>query len=361
MMKKLLSFTFIIISLYVVSCQKPPSAVKIEFIVDLFSGSVDMSGDKGQTWKAVQVGMKLGEGDSLRTGRDSFCDVIMPDRGVFRLSGLSVLTLEQLRIQMEKIRVGKGRLFASITKPLAEGEDFLVETSTAVVSVRGTEFLVDTDGDKTVTSVKKGRVSVRKNVRTGAEGVLDDGAISRLLEVPVGENENLEVDTAGNRRLEERIVRRMKGVKNPGDAEKILTEEKRSALKEVRKVRDVRALEKGFRELNDPEKIRRLRDESERFRRDRMQQEKRLEENLKEIKQKARLKDIAGQKVGESATTAEEDIRSGEADRAASGIRQKLRERSAGLKESETNASLTNKGLRDSLRERTRKALDRNK
>lgn len=81
------------------------------YIIDVYSGEVEFSHNEGKEWKNVEAGMTLVENDILKTGANSFCDIIMPNRGIFRVAGNSVISLKYLRKEIESINIKKGKQY----------------------------------------------------------------------------------------------------------------------------------------------------------------------------------------------------------------------------------------------------------
>lgn len=349
-----------VFGLALISCgPKQILSDNITFILDVYSGVVDVSTDNGNSWKKAEVGLVLKENYQIKTGPDSFCDIIMPDRGIFRIADNSVVLLSKLKKQLEEINITKGKILANITKKLAEDETFLVETTTAVVSVRGTEFSVRTDGDRTVTEVKKGEVKVRKNIALKSD-TISETELEALTEIPVKQNENLEVDSEGNKSLENELNKKLEGVTDAEKVRSVVKEAADESKKQVKKVKDPKALEKEFGDINKPEKMKKIEEESERYRQEIEKDKKDLEQNVQNIKKKAGLKDIAGKKVGDEATTAEQDIRSGESEKKAGEMREKLSDRKKKTNDTGASPEDTRKTKLKNLMDRSKNRLRSN-
>lgn len=138
---------------------------QLTFVIDTMVGEVNVSRDGGESWEPARVSMFLFEDDMIETGEGSFCDVVMPDRGLFRVSAGTKVHLVSLTLADERLAVEKGSILVNVTEHLEEDQTFLVETSTAVAAVRGTQFKVSIsdDGDSSVT-VKDGEVAARQNI-----------------------------------------------------------------------------------------------------------------------------------------------------------------------------------------------------
>ena len=143
----------------------------------------------------VDIGLRIEEFDTVETGSDGYVEVEMdapgagslvkvrPDtafyfEGTPRESSRFATTLQLLRGSLG-LKVGK----------LASNEDFRVQTDTAVMAVRGTEFNVDMAADRSVlVSVPEGRVESRTDTRTvtaepGIVAAIDESSPLRTIAV----------------------------------------------------------------------------------------------------------------------------------------------------------------------------------
>ena len=115
----------------------------------------------------VQKGQLLQEGDSLKVPANAFVSVRLADGSLVRVQSESDVELRQMR---RKGRAGtlqsvldlrEGALEASVPKQPSSERRFEVRTLASSTSVRGTQFLVQTDlQGKTATAVDEGSVAV---------------------------------------------------------------------------------------------------------------------------------------------------------------------------------------------------------
>ena len=116
----------------------------------------------------VQKGQLLQEGDSLKVPANGFVSVRLADGSLVRVQSESDVELRQMR---RKGRAGtlesvldlrEGTVEASVPKQASSERRFEVRTLASSTSVRGTQFLVQTDlQGKTATAVDEGSVAVR--------------------------------------------------------------------------------------------------------------------------------------------------------------------------------------------------------
>jgi hypothetical protein len=106
---------------------------------------------KGTTeWKTLAVGDDVMEGDTIRTGMGGRVEVTLAPKRVFRIGQATEIELpafdEKLGLKAH-FNVLVGRFWGSIRTPLAEtlGEKLEVQTQTATIGIKGTQFGVDHD------------------------------------------------------------------------------------------------------------------------------------------------------------------------------------------------------------------------
>ncbi len=106
---------------------------------------------KGATeWRTLKLGEDVSEGDSIRTGMGGRVEVTIAEKRVFRVGQATEVELPSFRETgglNASFHVLVGRFWASIRVPLAEalGEKVEVQTTTATIGIKGTNFGVDHD------------------------------------------------------------------------------------------------------------------------------------------------------------------------------------------------------------------------
>jgi hypothetical protein len=127
----------------------------------------------------AQIRRKEGDlvvsGDRLRTGPASSVRVLFADGTVIAVSLDSELLIED--VEKKVVRLEKGTVWGKVTKPTAATDApaampspspsprkyrFTLRSTSAVMGVRGTEFLVE-DGDETVISTLEGTVETARD------------------------------------------------------------------------------------------------------------------------------------------------------------------------------------------------------
>ncbi|MGC8766034.1 MAG: FecR domain-containing protein [Brevinematia bacterium] len=207
------------------------------YLLSMYVGDVRVSMDNGNKWEKPEVEMKLYESSMVKTGSESYCDVMMPKRGVFRIVENSLILIDKLKKSLEEIKVKKGRVLLNITYKLKEGEKFSVQTDVAIAAVRGTKFIIETDGKILKCKVGEGSVVLRRNIRLPVD-VEDEELLSKL-EVVANANQEIELTLDENKALENLLSR---AKNNLSEMKKILSDSQRNTQKKLRMVKNVRRL-----------------------------------------------------------------------------------------------------------------------
>lgn len=162
--------------------------------------------------------MVVKAGDTIYTKENSRIDVQLQGFGLIRINQNSQVDLDKVITQAnESIKLGlnNGQILCKILA-LRKGQDFKVETPTAVAGVRGTTFLVEAQKENKASEVA---------VESGAVEVADKKEPEK--KVVVQPNETAKVDT------KTKILEKMKGI----DTKKL---QEFKALKDVAVLKDVK-------------------------------------------------------------------------------------------------------------------------
>lgn len=171
--------------------------------IEAFFGSIKIRGNDGNGIE-TRIGALLKEGDTLTTLANSFISLALDDGTRFTLPPDTSLNLRLLRATqfIERPRtqlfLEKGRVESYVTPLKSPGASFEVISPLAVSGVRGTNFRVNVDGNKTLNEVLGGKVAVNNApgqrvhsagqlITKGFGTVVEDGRVARpiaLLSVP---------------------------------------------------------------------------------------------------------------------------------------------------------------------------------
>lgn len=187
-------------------CNKKTVQPEVVYLIDVFVGDVQVS-HNGTDWIPAEVGMELKQADVIKTGDNSFCDIVMPNRGIFRVTYNSVVYLSKLTEKIEELEVRSGRIAVNVTEKLNDDETFNVATGTAVVAIRGTQFVLEIKPSGAFqTIVKEGTVNVKPAVALNNvqnEEVREQ--VDNALTVPVEENQAISLDSGQTEYIQELI------------------------------------------------------------------------------------------------------------------------------------------------------------
>lgn len=134
-------------------------------VVSFYFGTTEYM--ENNEWQPLEVGYKITENSAVRTGPDSELEITYPDNSIVMIKEDTELIFTKLSFTEEEnhsdIYMVSGALIAKVTK-LSGNSSFNLTSNCAVLGVRGTEFLVETDSSYSNIIVKEGTVAVRKNI-----------------------------------------------------------------------------------------------------------------------------------------------------------------------------------------------------
>lgn len=159
-MRKYLSAIFFLVFSFLTLADLAESQTSL----DSFVGNVQVSHDGGTNWVQAEAETPLSEMDIVRTGPESYCDILLSnDEGDFRVLENTTVVLQSLA-KSTRIRISTGKTLFTFDRKLSADEAFEVETHTIVAAIRGTQFLVDESADTSTISVNEGEIEVRHNI-----------------------------------------------------------------------------------------------------------------------------------------------------------------------------------------------------
>ncbi len=165
-------------------------------------GSVEKSRDLSASgWQKLNVNDELSVNNVVRTKSDSMCE-LSSEESVLKVMENSVVVLKDVFSKDSKVmswQVEEGKIGAIVRK-LVGGSEFRVSTASAVMAVRGTEFVVERTKGKTTLLVKKGKVLMAPKV----EGVPEDELIAKAA-VPIESGEKGELSDEQVKKLSEEV------------------------------------------------------------------------------------------------------------------------------------------------------------
>ncbi|MCK6379683.1 MAG: FecR domain-containing protein [Leptospiraceae bacterium] len=169
--------------------------------------------------------------DEIRTGKDSVADIQLMDGVIIRIKQNSIITLKKIWVDSGRkemaanIELNKGALFAKVVSKLTKNSSFNVKTPTSVAGVRGTEFLVQDNGDKSDVLVNDGTVAVN--------AVDDDKHIGE--EVVVEEGHKVTTNKDNNIKKSELTEEEKNSLKEDSQSVQSITEDARARIQDILK------------------------------------------------------------------------------------------------------------------------------
>lgn len=141
-----------------------------------------VSGDARVDGRDAAPGRRVGAGSSLETGDDGHIAIALPDGSLLELPARSSARIERLQgyagtdAQTLDLSLDKGRVESRVAPQRGPAARYRVDTPTAVIGVRGTDFRVAWDdvAGHSRAEVLSGQVGVR-TLRATREQALDQG------------------------------------------------------------------------------------------------------------------------------------------------------------------------------------------
>lgn len=127
-----------------------------------------VAGDAKIDGRDATAGMRVGTGSELSTGEDGHITLQLPDGSELALPARSSARIERLngfrtnRSQDLRLRLGNGRVESRVARQRGPSARYRIDTPTAVIGVRGTDFRVAWDESErlSITEVTQGSVAV---------------------------------------------------------------------------------------------------------------------------------------------------------------------------------------------------------
>ncbi|MGQ9843191.1 MAG: FecR family protein [Spirochaetota bacterium] len=178
-MKKVLA-VMLMCTIALIGCKKEKKyTVAREGLVNFVAGTVFLVANGAES--KAQIGDAIKEGMTIKTvGPKSMLEIYFGENAV-KILGDTVIKVEKLLTNVDSnteessFIVEKGRMFSKVTKKLAKGDSYQVKTPTAIAAVRGTDFLVTQEEDKSNVACLDGMLEVlNQSLATGQPIVLEE-------------------------------------------------------------------------------------------------------------------------------------------------------------------------------------------
>ena len=139
-----------------------PSVSKVEIRVVQTEGSVELLAQDEEA-RPVGPGDEILEGQSLRTGPASSCDLEIAGLGSLRIQPSTTLRVDLAQLiggaPSFRSQVESGRVLAVVRKLMAK-DSFILSSKNAICGVRGTSFSLESNGERSLVVVAEGKVAV---------------------------------------------------------------------------------------------------------------------------------------------------------------------------------------------------------
>ncbi len=160
----------ILMTMGVYGAQAKRSSAKIKFLV----GTVKLMHKGKIHWQTAHFNDRVYQGDRIRTELSSRVELQMPDGSVIKINENSVFDVKEIKTPQNEhadkmsFTLWVGSLFAKFQKIVEQRQSRIIESPSAVVAVRGTQFDLQVDRNQTTTvRVYEGRVSFRSKQAAG--------------------------------------------------------------------------------------------------------------------------------------------------------------------------------------------------
>ncbi len=160
-MKKLLIILHVII--LASSCRE--SDEKKAYVAG-FSGNVKVNGEA-----VKETGLSIKYNDIVETASDSYCDIIIDEKNILRITGNSRLVF-RISGQENILQLDRGWMAAVAKRKFTRDGTFMIKTPTVTASVRGTSFCIKVENSSsTYFCVCNGSVTLAGTDGSSAETV----------------------------------------------------------------------------------------------------------------------------------------------------------------------------------------------
>jgi len=165
--RRILSMILVIL-FALTTTQSVPSFAAEGRTAKIFDYSNEVTVTRGKVDLKVFKGMRLKEGDTIKTGDNSNAYIEIDSDKVVKLDSSTIITISNMsgtdKNGIINISLSSGKIYNDIKKKLTNNSTYKVRTPNAVMGVRGTTFVVDLqsledDSSETVLTVFGGTVA----------------------------------------------------------------------------------------------------------------------------------------------------------------------------------------------------------
>ena len=140
------------------------------------SGNVSFRPAASVPYRALAGGQEVSEGNWVKTGKNGWVELTLSDNSRFTIANNSELEIQSFLVGKSRktgsFALTQGRLRATVMKVAGQQTDIKVKSGTAVAGVKGTEFLMLSQGPANVFFGNEGTVQVAGSAGGDAEPLL---------------------------------------------------------------------------------------------------------------------------------------------------------------------------------------------
>jgi outer membrane protein assembly factor BamB len=168
------------------------------------SGVASLMNEKTNKASIIEKDQKIFESSVISTDKDSVCELVIGEKSIVKMNGLSMIKLLQLskknNFENTTIAIDHGEIYFKPSK-VSKGSSFKVVAGLFTIKVTGTEFVVKVDDNELEIFVKEGRVIIDSNYKIRhmnlkrIDSVLANkiGTFTEQIST-IGQNEKMEID-----------------------------------------------------------------------------------------------------------------------------------------------------------------------
>ena len=131
------------------------------------SGEVSWRDKANVPYKKAKEGMDFEAGCWIKTGKDGWAKLSLSDGSAFTLANNTELEIDKFVVSIDKkegvFKLNQGKLRATVTRLAGQQTNFKVKSPTAVAGIKGTEFMMMTQGYANVLFGNEGTAEISGN------------------------------------------------------------------------------------------------------------------------------------------------------------------------------------------------------
>src|SRR5690606_8261265 len=130
-------------------CAKEEAPKQIQSRITFLIGKVSITNAKTAKSSQAIAGSILEEGDEIQTGKKAKAEIMLGNKGFFKLEENSTFRLDKVSLDDSGVNSMNGSILngrmLSIIKKSKQGETVGINTPTSLAGVRGTSFVTDVE------------------------------------------------------------------------------------------------------------------------------------------------------------------------------------------------------------------------